>query len=157
MLDPLDDESVGIVGSRLLYPDGSIQHDGMRFCWDAVLGVWLNEHPGKGFDPLELPPLGQVQAVTGACLAIRADLLERLGGFDEGFLVGDFEDSTLCIAAHNAGKKILIQRAVPLVHAERQSISHVGKQATRDNIVIYNAWRNSKINAKYYEKLGLDR
>ncbi len=45
----------------------------------------------------------RVPAVTGACMMMRTELARRLGGFDEVFVVGDFEDSDLCMKIRQEG------------------------------------------------------
>lgn len=52
-------------------------------------------------------PLLAAPAVTGACLAIRRSLFEKLGGFDEGYVNG-YEDIDLCLRAHEAGARIAV-------------------------------------------------
>ena len=91
---------VGALGVRLLFEDRSIQHAGLTFRRDARFpGVWLNDHPGKGLPEALVPSRGTipVSAVTGACLMIGAELYREVGGLDEGYMLGDFEDSDLCL------------------------------------------------------------
>lgn len=80
-----------VAGARLTYPDGTLQHAGIGVDFTRPPGgeAWGITHDG---------PSGHVDAVTGACLAIkRADFL-HLGGFDDGFWNG-YEDVDLCLRA----------------------------------------------------------
>lgn len=135
---------VGAAGARLLYPDGSLQHGGMRLEPDAcpALGGWLfPEHPGKGLRPP--PPAAEprdVEALTGACLALRRDIAERFGGFDEDFIIGDFEDADLSARLLAAGLRCVMEDRATLVHLERQSQGRADEQAGRWNLTLLNAW-----------------
>ena len=138
------DEKIGAVGARLEYADGSIQHQGMAFSYSNELNVWLNQHPKRGLD---LPPPSNsfdVEAATGACLAVRRQDLVELGGMDEGFLIGDFEDSDLCLKLRALRGRIVIAAGTRLVHLERQSFSNLGNSDFRTSIVKFNAWRHHR-------------
>jgi O-antigen biosynthesis protein len=152
MISPLAKDVIGAVGARLLFPDGSIQHDGMEFTYDRSLRLWLNDHPGKGLDPFERPVLEEVESATAACVALRAATFKAVGGFDEGFVIGDFEDSSLCLALRDMKKKIVIQRKATLVHLERQSLVLSGTPTARQAIVYYNAWRHQAKHSNIFSK-----
>ena len=135
---------IGVLGARLHHPNGAIQHDGMGFEWDATLQLYLNKHPGSGFPGA--PPHGKFvkrQAVTGACALMRREVYEAVGGLDEKYLIGDFEDSDLCLKVREKGLEIAcLPLPVTLVHLERQSFRHIGAPNFRDYVVRYNAWRH---------------
>ncbi|MDC7786698.1 glycosyltransferase family 2 protein [Rhodoplanes sp. TEM] len=136
---------VGAVGARLFYPNGSVQHDGIAFAWEPDLNAHVNKHPGMGLEaPPPSPKATPRTALTGACLLMRrADYL-RIGGLDEGFLVGDFEDSDLCLKVREAGFSLVCVEDVNLVHLERQSFSAIGQDSFRNFVVRYNAWRHER-------------
>ena len=102
LLGPLADPSVSITGSRLLYPDGRIQHAGLAFDESGPHHVFLGL-PGDAGCVLEER---DCQAVTGASLAIRRTTFEQAGGFDEGFR-NSFEDVDLCLRVRAAGGRIV--------------------------------------------------
>lgn len=107
---------VGIVGSKLQYPDGTIQHAGIvvgladgaghagRFQVDSELWPWLNL-------------TRNVSAVTGACLAIRRNLFHQLGGFDCRF-PANYNDVDLCLSAWRAGSEVVLTCNTGLRHEE---------------------------------------
>ncbi|WP_082507880.1 glycosyltransferase [Methylobacterium sp. Leaf113] len=109
---------VGVVGAKLLYPDGTIQHGGV------VLGIQgVGAHRLVGFDHEEADAFDvtrEMSAVTGACLAIRRDLFEELGGFDPALKVA-FNDVKLCIDARQAGYRNLYVSDALLFHHESKS------------------------------------
>lgn len=145
----------GAVAPRLLYGDGSIQHAGMEFAWEESLGVWINKHPMMGLDPRLDTRTGLVEssAVTAACMALRRADFETVGGFDGGFLFGDFEDSDLCLKLRERGLRIGYLPEVELVHLERQSFRLLGDEGFRFKVVLYNAGRHSRKWAHFFEGL----
>jgi GT2 family glycosyltransferase len=140
------DPGLGAVGPRLLFADGSIQHAGMAFRRREDLGIWTNHHPHMGLDPVLDPHhmLATVPCVTGACLAMRRADFERVGGWDTGYLIGDFEDSDLCLKLRALGKHIGYLPNVQLTHLERQSFKLLGEGDYRTRVVIYNAVRHQQ-------------
>lgn len=143
----------GIVGARLLFPGGGIQHAGMDFEYLPGYGIWSNQHPGMGLDPaLDEDALREVPAVTGACLLIPRAVFDRVGGWDTGYLLGDFEDSDLCFSVRQAGLRILYQPAAELTHLERQSFSGIGGDAFRIRMTICNAVRHQDRWAEFLDR-----
>jgi len=138
------DPSIGAVGARLEYADGSVQHLGMAFNYSHQLGVWLNDHPKRGLDIAPQEVLLDIEAATGACLAVRREDLVQLRGMDEGFLIGDFEDSDLCLKLRDLRGRIVLLASTRLVHLERQSFRNLGSSDFRTNVVKFNAWRHHR-------------
>lgn len=137
---------IGAVGPRLLFADGSLQHAGMQFLRREELGIWINHHPYMGLDPALDPnqELAILPSITGACMAMRRKDFERIGGWDTGYLIGDFEDSDLCLKLRNDGLKIAYLPTVQLTHLERQSFKLLGENEFRSRVVIYNAVRHQE-------------
>lgn len=145
LIDVLEQHpEIGAVGPRLVFGHGAIQHAGMDFLRRDELGIWVNHHPHMGLDP-SLDPhaaLTRVPAVTGACLTLRRHDFDRIGGWDTGYLIGDFEDSDLCLKLRAAGMDIAYLPTVQLTHLERQSFKLLGEDEFRTRVVIYNAVRH---------------
>jgi GT2 family glycosyltransferase len=91
------------------------------------------------------PGVERVPAVSAACLMIERDLYERLGGLDERYIVGDYEDSDLCLKAAREGRPSYVVREETLFHLERQSQSLAGHGSWRLRLTLYNAWRHGRI------------
>lgn len=104
-LDALVDEvtadpDVAAVGSKLLYPDGTVQHAGVMIGQDR----WPR-HLYAGF-PGDHPAVErsrQVAAATAACLLVRRESFEALGGFDTAYING-YEDVDLCLRLVDRGE-----------------------------------------------------
>jgi GT2 family glycosyltransferase len=126
------DARVAAAGPKLLFPDGAIQHAGMAHA-PLPGGGWGCAHPFKGW-PRHHPPAcraRRVAALTGAALLVRRAAFEDAGGFDTGYVLGDFEDSDLCLTLRAAGNALAYVPAAELVHLERQSIAtHPGHAGT---------------------------
>ncbi|MFL1462868.1 glycosyltransferase family 2 protein [Roseococcus sp. DSY-14] len=137
------DEGLGAVGPLLLYEDGTVQHEGMRF--EAVRGLppWpFPIHPRKAHPAPPGAALLEAPAITGACLALRRAEWEALGGFDEGFVIGDFEDSDLCLRLRARGLRCAVDTGARLYHLERQSQEEGA--GWRFHATLFNAWRHAR-------------
>jgi len=113
---------VGIVGAKLLYPDGKLQHIGV------VVGLTgLAAHPMQGADEHSRTLYGSddwyrdLLAVTGACLLISRRAFEAAGRFDERYLL-NWSDVALCLKAREAGFRTVYTPHARLMH--RESVSH---------------------------------
>ncbi len=129
-LDPLvrrldRDLLTGVVGARLLFPDGTLQHAGVEMVEERrpdgsviLYGIhrWYRQ-PGD-FAPALVAEY--VPAVTGACLAIRRRDFDAVGGWDEGYWNGN-EDVELCLAVRATGRRIAYEPASVVVHHESVS------------------------------------
>lgn len=135
---------VGAVAPRLLFAEGGIQHAGMQFDYMNEYGVWINRHPYMGLDPALDPQqeLTMVPAVTGACLLVRRRDYDAVDGWDTGYLVGDFEDSDLCLKLRSNGQQIAYLPNVQLTHLERQSFVALGSGDYRQRVTLWNALRH---------------
>ncbi|WP_075217285.1 glycosyltransferase family 2 protein [Mongoliimonas terrestris] len=131
---------VGAVGPKLLFEDDSIQHAGMYFARDHR-GRWHNHHFHKGMPRHYAPADAErdVPAITGACVVTTRALFERVGGFTEDYVIGDYEDSDLCLKMRAEGQAIRYVPAAELYHLERRSIK-ASTDYMRGVTSQYNSW-----------------
>ena len=135
-----DTPELGAVGPLLLYEDGTVQHQGMRFeRLPQHGGFHYPMHPGKGFRPLQADGLRRADAITGACIVMARWLADELGGFDPAYPVGDFEDADLCLRLRARGLEVAVDMGVRLYHLERQSQAG-SEKLWRMNLTLFNAW-----------------
>lgn len=105
---------IGICGSRLVFPDDSIQHCGVVF----GRGERGPYHDYRCLPSEQVPrQTRSLQAVTGACLLLRRDCFEQLDGLDESYPFG-LEDIDLCLRARQAGWKIRCDQSCDSLHFE---------------------------------------
>jgi GT2 family glycosyltransferase len=105
------------VGSKLLFPDRSIQHCGLAICADR-----MPRHLYVGF-PADHPAVNRsrrFQVVTGACLLLRRDAFGSLGGFDTSYTNG-CEDVDLCLRIRESGGEVHYCHESELFHLASMS------------------------------------
>lgn len=112
---------VGAVGAKLYYPDDTIQHAGLGIGLLTVAGHlhrnFHRSHPGYMG---RLIYAQNLSGVTAACVMIRRDVWDQLGGLDESFPVS-FNDVDLCIRIRQAGYLIVWTPFAELYHYESKS------------------------------------
>jgi GT2 family glycosyltransferase len=106
-----------VVGARLLYPVGTVQHAGVAFGQD---GYPHNLYAGFPGDHPAVRKARRLQAVTGACMLVRRQSFERLGGFDELY-VNSLEDVDFCLRLGEDGGEAHYCPAATVVHLESAS------------------------------------
>jgi GT2 family glycosyltransferase len=108
------DARVGIVGARLLAPDGdTLQHAG-----GVVHANGLTEHVGRGLPSPLFSCSADVEYVTGALMALRVSTWRTLGPLDAAYHPVYFEDVDYCLRARAAGMRVVYEPASIAVHAE---------------------------------------
>lgn len=135
------DPGLGAIGPMLLFENGAVQHQGMDYEQLPEFGGWMFPiHPRKGLKPPAADSdLLPSPAITAACMMLRRVDAVDLGGFDETYVIGDFEDSDLCMRLRERGLACAVDPAVRLYHLERRSQVGSG-QRWRMNMTLYNAW-----------------
>lgn len=144
-------DGVGIVGARLLYPDGTLQHGGMVLSEMAathVLRSAREEEPGYMG---QLALARDLSAVTGACLAIRRALFTALGGADESF-DHTCNDVDLCLRARAAGWRVVWTPHAVLSHVDGATRGHDQSLAQLTRF-----WRDlSRLHERWGEAMDFD-
>jgi len=144
--------NIGVLGPKLLYEDGSIQHAGMYFQRETGTGLWGNQHYFKGFhrDFGEAGISRPVPAVTGACMMIASDLYGEVGGLSDLYVRGGYEDSDLCIRLAERGLENWYLGNLHLYHLEAQSYLHEDLRALATK---YNTWLHTHLWGEQIERM----
>ncbi len=136
-----DSHDTGVVGPRLLYPDGRIQSAGSYRNLEAP--EWFDHRyrfRPADFGPAQVPA-GAI-AVTGACMYLRRDLIEALGGFDESYPMG-YEDVDYCLRAWEAGRPVRYEPSATLTHLESPTRgTEVGDRERRSQSRFWERWES---------------
>jgi len=112
------DPKIGVVGSKLLFADGSLQECG-GIIWR--LGDGWNFGRGQAPDDPRYCYMRDADYVSGAALMIKAKLFTELGKFDEHFLPMYYEDTDLCFRVRQHGHRVVVQPASEIIHFEGAS------------------------------------
>ncbi|MBN2209401.1 MAG: glycosyltransferase family 2 protein [Candidatus Coatesbacteria bacterium] len=129
------DPDVGIVGCKILYPDGKrLQHAGA-----VVLPNGLTRHYGYGeLDTGQYDRVFDCEYVTGAAMAIKRELLEQLGPFDKGYYPAYFEEAEYCERARRLGYRVVYLPTAVVYHEESRS-------ATKGSSAFYRMYHSGRL------------
>ena len=133
MVECLSFAGTGIVGAKLLYSNGTLQHAGVIVGLGEAAGHW---YVNDGAD--EPGPMGRLAvrqtfgAVTGACMLVTRTCFEALGGFDETAFPISYNDVDFCIRARHAGYRTVWTPFATLFHHE--SVSRGSDETGENNI-----------------------
>lgn len=110
-----NDKSIGLVGSKLVYPTGLLQESGGILWNDA--SAW---NYGNGKDPMlaEFNYVKEVDYISGASIMVLKSLWDEIGGFDTRFTPAYYEDSDLAFEVRKHGYKVVYQPESVVVHFE---------------------------------------
>ncbi len=122
----LEDETVGVVGARIMEPDReTIQHAG-----GVIEANGLTRHIGRGSRaPGAYSVPADVEYVTGALLGFRVETWRGFGPFDERYFPAYFEETDFCVNVRRGGKRVVYEPASVAVH--REASASGGVQARR--------------------------
>lgn len=142
-----------VVGSKLLFPNDTVQHAGVVIGQDGY-----PRHLYAGF-PADHPAVNKsrpFQAVTAACMLVRRGPFEKAGGFDSAYH-NDLEDLDLCLRLREAGHEVHYCHESVLYHLE--SVSREVKYTTESARLYRSQWgdRVEHDDFEYYIEDGLLR
>lgn len=115
IVERLKDPTIGLVGARLVYADGTLQEAGGVVFSDG--SAW---NYGKGDNPENhsYTYFRDVDYCSGACLAVRKSILDELGGFDERYIPAYYEDTDLAFEVRRLGYRTVYEPRSLVIHHE---------------------------------------
>lgn len=152
MLQHAQRPNVGVVGAKLLYPDGRIQHAGVVLGIGGVAG-----HSHKYFSRYSngyyscLVDIRNYSAVTAACMMVPATVFEQAGGFDEENLAVAFNDVDLCLRIREQGFLCVFTPYAELWHYE--SLTRGPKLNYHEIYYMQGRWQNWIQRDPYYHPM----
>jgi O-antigen biosynthesis protein len=122
------DPQVGAAGAKIYWPGTRrIQHAGGVLYPNAV-----SNHFGKGEEDTGQDDVArEVDYVTGAAIAVRRDVFESIGGFDEDFFPAYYEEADLCARIRSLSYKILYVPGALLEHHEAVTLGPATRRFRR--------------------------
>ena len=125
LVKALDDPKIGVVGTKLLFPEncldlkheirpaGKVQHVGLctniRGDFYHVFVGWSPDHP-------KVMKVWEVYAVTGAAMMTRRGLFNKIGGFNLAYGIGCFEDVDFCLSIRELGYNVILEQSAVGFH-----------------------------------------
>lgn len=114
-------KEVGAAGVKLLYPDNTIQHAGCVIGIGGIAGHMFVDMPANRTGYLHKASLLQdMSAVTAACMIMKKQVFDQVGGFTEELAVA-FNDVDLCLKINKAGRLVVYDPYVQLYHMESKT------------------------------------
>jgi GT2 family glycosyltransferase len=156
MVGRLVQDRVGVVGAKLFFPDGRVQHAGDAVgpggCADHMHGMIARDDPGYCNRAVVAQDLS---AVTGACLITWKKLYRQLGGLDEKNLKIAFNDVDYCLRVREAGYRVVWTPHAELYHHESvtrgQDRGEEAKNLTRrEAVYMRSRWRHVMKHDPFY-------
>jgi O-antigen biosynthesis protein len=113
------DPTIAAVGSRLLFPDGTLQEAG-SVLWNDGSSMPIGR--GERDDPWRHAFRRDVDYCSACGLLVRRSAWEPAGGFDDGYFPGYYEDVDFCLALRDAGWRVVFEPGSRIVHHESASL-----------------------------------
>lgn len=160
LMDHAVKDDVGVVGSRLMYSNGTIQHCGVALNHGGIVNHPYARMLQKDvFQGDEISKCHTVSAVTFACALVKKSVFFEVGGMDEQFRVG-LNDIDFCMRATNSGYLSTMCNRSVLLHHESQTRGRVTKGARAIFFAVLESIRFIKKYPEnvrkeiYFEKVG---
>ena len=156
LIEPLQNQDVGAVAPKLLYPTGRIQHAGLVTGVRGLVGTAMHQWPGDSVDYTNFAQsMRTVSALSAACLAMRRADFVALGGFDEVNTPIAHSDLDLCFKVREAGMRCVYTPFATMTHHGHVSIGSE-KQAgevqvvDKSTIFLLQRWAEFSCHDPYY-------
>jgi GT2 family glycosyltransferase len=150
MVEQAQRPSIGAVGAKLLYSDGTVQHGGVIIGLGGVAGHSHKHIPGDAPGYFgTLLTVNNFSAVTAACMMVRRAVFDEVGGFDEALAIA-FNDVDLCLRIQAAGYRNVYLPHVELYHHESKSRGYENtpekmERFLREQRIMHSRWKTADV------------
>ncbi|MHB1646945.1 MAG: glycosyltransferase [bacterium] len=124
------DKSIGLAGPKFIYPNGVLLEAG-GIIWNDAESWHFGEYDNP--NRAEYNYIKEADYISGACIMIKKELFENIGGFDEIYAPAYYEDSDLAFEVRKRGYKVVYQPESVVVHYENVSYKKSKKITDSDN------------------------
>ncbi len=131
-------ETAGVIGCKLFYPDGKIQQPSGGEINFLNPGVTRHIRVGKNPDREEYHIEKEADYVIGAAMFVKGELIKKIGNFDEIFSPAYYEEIDFCFRARKAGYRVIYTPDIEIIHYVHQTT----KKLWRYNYMNYIVTRN---------------
>jgi GT2 family glycosyltransferase len=157
MVKELDDPEMGVVGMKLVFPSEGelldvgidpkirpphkLQHIGLA---TNIRGEFIHAYVGWDADHPKVNKVREMYAVTGAALMTRRELYKKVGGFDEEYGIGTYEDVHFCLTVRDMGYNVVVVPEACGVHytgATAESYK-IGYPMMQNKMLFMSKWAN---------------
>jgi GT2 family glycosyltransferase len=159
MLEWSQQDQIGAVGAKLLYPNDLIQHAGVIVGFFGSCDHFHKFHAASDEGYLgSLKAIRNFSAVTAACMMVRRAVFDQVGGFDERLRVV-FNDVDLCLRIGEAGYRIVYTPYALLYHYEHASRRRTSTSLlpVEDDLRFKDRWRERLLEGDPYYNPNLSR
>jgi len=117
------DNKIGIVSPKTIYPDGTLQYNGIYLKYGVMprIRVWESQKRNKESEEIEI--------AGGAAMLIKRSVINKIGLLDENFIMG-LEDVDYSLRARQAGFNIIYYSKTNIVHLEHYTTNYFPKKDT---------------------------
>ena len=146
------DKGYGIVGSKLLYENMTIQHAGMEFLPQFE---WTSSHLNRGYphDAPEVNEFKEMPCVTFSLTLVDAKLFYDMEGFNPSYGGENYSDTDFCLTALENGAKIAYEPRSEAIHLESATRGHNMEKNTETFGIFKSRWvRNGRLQKLLKEK-----
>ena len=151
MVELFEQKRIGAVGAKLLYEDSTLQHAGVILGINGSAGHYC-KGKSDGFHYFNMGVIKNVSACTAACLLVKKEIYESVGGLDEKDFKIAYNDIDLCLKIQKIGFRIAYTPYAKLYHYESKSRGYedtLAKQKRHDQ-------EKRILNKKWGKSLKLD-
>lgn len=160
VIEYLERDGVGIVGPKLLYENGTIQHAGMVTGVRRLVGTAFHSLPADTATYFNFAQsVREVSLICGACLGIGKEVFDRVGGFDAVNAPINHSDVDLCFKVRDLGLSCVYTPHATLLHIGHMSLAEVDKKKVaaprkkdKADIFLLRRWISYVCEDKYFPK-----